>query len=283
MHKKILFILAAVAMIFSNSVDAAKIDAYRNAILNKSYTIKYEISQIPIHQSKNDATFSEEGLKEKLTSFGKMQLHQGIVVADGDNSYVETNFNSVSIRHAVDGKIYTSEMPLGGVCKLVKDNEVFNFYYEIKKDKKNYYGGYSFFGKSHSVKADDNRFQTPYQNLINDYTLGNPVLSEIFSPIIPSEKLIDIPTSPTYQFVSSGTAKDGLHYEDFASNKKNIFSAIRYYFDGENLVKIAYVAYLQNGNQLQSYNKFVVDIKEFSTTPDIKYLSLPAELKVKKK
>ena len=262
MHKKFLFILAAVAIFFSSSANAAKIDAYRDAILNKS----------------------DKGLEEKMSgNLGKVQIHRGIVIVDGNDMYTETAFDSMALKHKVDGKTITTKNPIGGVCKLVKDNEFFNFYYEIKNDKQSYYGGQSYFGKSHSVKANDNRFQTPYQSLINDYTFGSVVLNDIFSPIIPPERLIATPSSPIYQFVSSGTAKDGLFYEDFASNKENIFNAIRYYFNGDNLVKVAHVSYLKNGNQLQTYEKFVVDINEFSTIPDRKYLSLPAELKVKKK
>ena len=213
----------------------------------------------------------------------KLEVIYNSVEIDKDDIYTETAFDSMALKHKVDGKTITTKNPIGGVCKLVKDNEFFNFYYEIKNDKQSYYGGQSYFGKSHSVKANDNRFQTPYQSLINDYTFGSVVLNDIFSPIIPPERLIATPSSPIYQFVSSGTAKDGLFYEDFASNKENIFNAIRYYFNGDNLVKVAHVSYLKNGNQLQTYEKFVVDINEFSTIPDRKYLSLPAELKVKKK
>ena len=287
MHKKFLFILTAVAMIFATSADASKIDVYRNAILTKSYTIKYEISQVPIYRNNADATFSDKGLKEiAFGGFGKKQIQKGIVVSNGNDTYTEIAVDSTLMKTAYKDKISTHEFPAMGVCRLLKNNEIFDFYYEIKNNKKNYYGGYSFFGKSHSVKAtDDKQYQQwAYYNLMNDYNLGNNnILSNIFSPIIPPERLIATPSSPAYQFVSSGTAKDGLSYEDFASNQENIFSAVRYYFDGENLVKVAHVSYLRNGSQLQAYEKFVVDITEFSTTPDKKYLSLPDGLKDKTK
>lgn len=287
MHKKFLFILTALAIFFSSSAEAAKIDVYREAILNKSYTIKYEISQVPIYRNNKDAAFSDKGLKEiAFGGFGKKHIQKGIVVSDGKDNYTETAIDSTLMKIAYKDKISTHEIPAIGVCRLIKDNEIFNFYYETKNDKKNYYGGQSLFGKSHSVKAADEKQyqQWAYYNLMNEYSFGNNnVLSNIFSPIIPPERLIATPYSPIYQFVNSGTARDGLFYEDFASNKDNIFSAIRYYFNGNDLVKVAHVSYLKNGSQLQAYEKFVVDITEFSTTPDKKYLSLPAELKVKKK
>ncbi len=184
----------------------------------------------------------------------------------------------------INNQTITTKIPAIGICNLVKDNKFFNFYYETKNDKKNYFGSYGMFGiKNRNVREEDQKALTPYQNLMQDYSLGNTVLNNIFSPIIPPERLIATPTSWIYQFVSSGTATDGLSYEDFASNKENIFSAVRYYFDGDNLVKVAHVSYLKDGNKLQAYEKFVVDINEFSTTPDKKYLSLPAELKVKLK
>ena len=87
----------------------------------------------------------------------------------------------------------------------------------------------------------------------------------------------------TYKFIGSGNLEGGLSFEDFASDRNNIFSAVRYYFEGDKLVKIAQASYLKNGNEIAAYEKSVINITEFSTTADQKYLSLPAELKDKTK
>ena len=55
-------------IIFSNSADAAKVDIYRDAILNKTFTIKYEIANPPVFETNKNAVFFDGKLQSAQTS-----------------------------------------------------------------------------------------------------------------------------------------------------------------------------------------------------------------------
>ena len=272
MLKKFL-ILTVAAIIFSNSADAAKIDVYRNAILNKTFTIKYEISTPPVVESNGNGNLSDKGFSSAAAGF-QFSLQNGISVANNEDRYIEiyfkNNFNFTN--RDAEGKIQTSHSKENymGSCQLTKGNEVFNFYYEVKNGVKKYY--------SYGNEGD---YKTPYQILLDEYSLGYPALTNAFIPLLPPEKVIDTPQTPKYKFIGSGNLGNNLSFEDFASDRNDIFSAVRYYFEGDKLVKIAQASYLKNGNEISAYEKSVINITEFSTTADQSYLSLPAKLKDK--
>ena len=69
-----------------------------------------------------------------------------------------------------------------------------------------------------------------------------------------------------------------MSYEDYKSTENNALSAIRYYFDGDVLVKISAVSYFKDINGKVDGRKCIIKINEFSTTPDRKFLSLPKGL-----
>ena len=88
---------------------------------------------------------------------------------------------------------------------------------------------------------------------------------------------------PVFKFVDSGWLNNGLNYEDYTSTNNGIFEAVRYYFNGYNLVKIAAVQYWTNANGVMEGNKTIMKINEFSSAPDKTYLELPAGVKDKTK
>ncbi len=108
---------------------------------------------------------------------------------------------------------------------------------------------------------------------------GISSLIEAFAPIIPPEKIIATPYTPEYKFIGSGNLDDGLSYEDFFGSKNGFNCAIRYYFSGDTLTKIAVFNYVADDLRIQSYEKYLVQIDEFSATPDQSYLTLPSQLK----
>ena len=264
-------------IIFSNSADAAKVDIYRDAILNKTFTIKYEIANPPVFETNKNAVFFDGKLQSAQTSL-VLKQYSGMITANGDVKYSENYVSQQLNNIGRDGKIHYV-----GVCQLIKSDEVFDFYYEIENGTKKYFGTQGMFGKTHSVKANEGKGRTPYQIMLDEYNLGSPILTKAFLPIMPPEKIVDTPKTPKYKFVGSGNLEGSLSFEDFASDRNNIFSAVRYYFEGDKLVKIAQASYLKNGNEVSAYEKSVVNITEFSTTPEQSYLSLPAELKDKTK
>ncbi len=98
-------------------------------------------------------------------------------------------------------------------------------------------------------------------------------------PILPPEQVILTPNTPIYKFAGAGNLSGGLTYEDFYGEKNNTHYAIRYYFSGDKMTKIATFTYLKDEGGVQYYEKHVIDIEEFLTAADENYLQLPANLK----
>ena len=280
-----IFLLLATLLVLTSVASAAKVDMYRDALLNKSFTLKYEVVEVPIVETSHDAIFTGRGLRNKEVKDIFDYLHKGIIVVDGDNRYVEVAHDDYVTTSRNRVMTVSNKIPEGGICHLVKDGETFNFFWNKKDGKRRYFGGYTMFGGlSRSVKAnDETKMQTPYQRLVEEYNFGTPELALALTAILPPEKIIATPQTPAYKFFASGTLDNGLTYEDFVSDKGDTFSAVRYYFDGDKMVKVAMATYIRNGGKILSYSKSVINITEFSTTPDQNYLQLPAELKDKTK
>ena len=277
MNIKFLIALLASLLTFLSTSDAAKIDVYRDAMSNKSFTLKYELTRPPVRDSSRDAKFTAKGLIDNAESNFFDLPHSGLIVVDGDNKYIEIAHSGYFRKIGnTDKKIRE-----GGICRLIKDNETFNFFWEIENDQKHYFarkwGGFG--SKTSKITADDVQFKTPHQLFFEEYTFGTPLLTHALTAILPPDKIIAFPITPEYKFMGSSNLADGLTCEDFASDKANRFNAVRYYFNGDQLVKIAFASYIKNASGIQSYEKAVIDITEFSTTPDQNYLQLPAELK----
>ena len=69
----------------------------------------------------------------------------------------------------------------------------------------------------------------------------------------------------------------------FFGSKNGFNCAIRYYFSGDDLLKIAVFNYITDGSRIQTYEKYIIEIDEFSSTPNQKYFTLNAQLKDKTK
>ena len=259
--KVVMILVISLLFMISNS-EAAKIDVYKKALLNKSFTLKYEITTPPIRQVNKSSTIKKTGLFQALkivdNSLDSLK-YSGIVVVDGENRYTENSY---------------------GICKLIKNNEVFNFRWDVKNNKKRYYGSEGLLGHSKNVKAQSGESLLPYSDIFEEYNY-NDALFKALGAILPTDRIIATPQTPQYKFLGSGTLSNGLTYEDFSSVRNNTFFAARYYFEGNNLVKISVANCTEVGGKIIDYEKTVVAIKEFSTTPDRNYLSLPNELKDK--
>ena len=286
--KFLLQMMLALFLIPSVTATASKTDPYRDAILSKNFTLKYTVEIPPTFKTSNDANFGSKGMTIKDSMNFSDFPHGGIVVVDGDDSYTEvfTGGYISSFKTKMAGEIDNHYIiaKAGGNCTLIKDNEVFTFFWDLKNDQRRYYGAQGFFGKSKSVKANDAKYDvTPYQKFMRDYSLGSSEITNALLPILPPDKILDLPGIPHYEFFDSGSLDNGLTYEDFVSDDPNLFSAVRYYFDGDNMTKIAFASYVKNGSKIEGYTRSVIKILGFANTAEEKYLSLPAELKDKTK
>ena len=289
MNLKFFVALFTILIFIADSTDAAKTDVYRDALRNKNFTIKYSVVTPPVYQGITDAVLTPKGLAKKGFYAQSDMLHEGIVVVSGEDKYTEIfrnkNLFNVPIRIASgETRNSVSELKETGVCRLKKNGETFNFFYEVEGGQKKYYGGYGIYGgKSSSVEADKSIFSTPYMEMIEEYNFGSPALADALAAILPPENVIAFTDTPEYKFLNSGSLGNGLAYEDFISNKNGVFSAVRYYFNGDKLVKIASVSYAKSGDKITVYKKAVLDVKEFLPTAEGSYLSLPGQLKDKTK
>lgn len=294
--RRIFFTLIVGIVMFFYPVEAAKIDVYRDAIINKNFTLKYEIETVPVYNSMREGSLTFRGnLLNKVRQKSADRPYKGIIVVSGADRYTETYHDAYKIKVSDFYKLnYESRLSLfgnnkdkeltvkeHGNCILVKGDEVFRFWWQKKGERRKYFGRnrWGINTDSSSVKANDDIYRTPYQDLLEEFNYGVPEVAGILLPMLPKDKVIATPWTPDYKFFGSGSLSNGLTYEDYVSDKNNLYSAVRYYFSGNNLVKVAVANYLKNDGKVQSYEKKVININEFSTSADQTYLKLPEGLK----
>lgn len=294
MLKKFFALLIGI-FVFISSVEAAKVDMYREALLNKNFTLKYEIVKVPIYQSMREGMLTFKGalLSRNIQEISDIP-HGGIIVVNGEDRYTETYHNAYettlgNISNLTFADSYSLKMDLNnkkikvlesGNCILLKNGDIFQFIWSKDGDKRKYKGKIKWWEfKSDAIKANVDISRTPYQDLLEEFNYGVSEMALVFLPLLPREKIIAASWTPDYKFFSSGSLANGLTYEDFVSDKDNFYSAIRYYFNGNSMVKVAIANYLKNDGKVQSYEKKVINITEFSPFADQNYLKLPEELK----
>ncbi len=211
----------------------------------------------------------------------------GIIVFNKNDSYFEIAFDVpvINAKQFVPFLGSKTKFKPGGGVILSKDDETFSFLFELNEDGTRKYFAQTIWGKSSKVKTQSEKdaeiiekYSNPYQKLFRDYNFGNADLYQALLPILPPSQIIATPNTPIYNFVGSGNLDGGLTFEDFYGEKNNFHSAIRYYFSGDKMIKIATFNYLKEENRVQFYEKHVIDIEEFLTTADENYLKLPANL-----
>lgn len=270
---KIFFTAILSFLLLMTTAEAAKVDTYREIISSGRFTIKYTIAEPPAHLTAKEAKLVDRGgfgggfemIDTSSAQRRTLNDYKGVMVFDGANKYIE-NFNRTQ----------------RGITSLLKKNgETFRFYSYQKEDKTVYH---SLSAHRHDIIAnqeEDLGIMNAVDVLNEDYSYG--ILTTVLSPIIKPDKIIATPYTPEYKFIGSGTLGNGLSYEDFFGSKNGFNCAIRYYFDGDTLTKIAVFNYVTKDSRVQTYEKYLVQIDEFSSNPDQSYLKLPEGLKDKTK
>lgn len=252
------FMLAAclgAACFLASDAEARNSDTYRNLLLKKTYTIKY-VDIIPAPRITN---------KDKIYMYGKSGM-------DTSQPVFLTNKQTESVAVA-DGKDCYEEIAAGPYtqCRLQKGSDLFVYVKYNDGKKQEIYGS----KKGTISSADRNLFAVAMQGA----SFGSSSMTRYLNALLPDEnKSKDM---PKFTYVGSGWLDNGLNYEDYKSNENGMFEAVRYYFNGYNLVKIAAAQYWTNNAGVIEGNKTIIKINEFSPTPDKAYLELPAGVKVK--
>ena len=86
---RIFLAVLSVIFILTTSVEAAKVDVYREALINKNFTLKYEISKIPLYSSMREGNLTFEGaLQNKIQKKMSDVNHGGIIAVNGESGNV---------------------------------------------------------------------------------------------------------------------------------------------------------------------------------------------------
>lgn len=276
---KIFFTAILSFLLIMTTAEAAKVDAYRNILSSGRFTIKYTLTEPPVRKTNREAKLIDMGgfggdFKMTDTSAAQRQAlndYKGVMVFDGANKCVE----SLDIVPNI-------------ITTILKTNgETFRFCAIPKDDKTEYYAASFFRGKFHgrnnafANEEEDLGIMNAVDVMNEDYSYG--ILTTALAPITSTDKIIATHYTPEYKFIGSGTLGNGLSYEDFFGSKNGFNCAIRYYFDGDTLSKIAVFDYVMKDSRVQSYEKYLVQIDEFSSTPDQSYLKLPEGIRDKTK
>ena len=237
---------------FMSNVEANKLDAYKEILISKNYTIRYENITPSSRITNKDKVelFGSSGMAVNQNDYLINKVKRGIVVSSGTDKYEEVG----------DGNF--------DMCRLTKGSEIFLFTKYVKSNQITYYGT-----KKNKVEANSRNYLA---EIIEGQSYGDEDMSWLLNAMLPDNlKSTDM---PHYYYINSGRLSNIISYEDYKSNDKKELSVIRYYFENNKLKKIAAVSYKKRSNGNVSGRKCIIKINEFSENPDRKLLSLPEGL-----
>lgn len=238
--------------VFSAIAEASNIDTYRDLLMSKKYTIKYE-NITPEERITN---------KDKITLTGNNTMRTGnisrlmykplecVVVSDGTNRYEEMGY---------DGFISCRLQNANGTYVFTKYNEgQTTAVWGIKKN---------------TVVANQTN-NVAY--IMQGDAFGGNDMTRFLNAILPDN--LKSAEMPSYRQVNSGWLDNGLNYVDYRSDGRNM-EAIRYYFNGYTLVKISSAQFIYDDKGQLQARRCIIKVNEFSPAPAKEYLSLPAGVK----
>ena len=134
---------------------------------------------------------------------------------------------------------------------MKKNGENFRFFIYQKPEKIDYRPVTGYKREVIANNEEESGTMNALDVLKEDFSYGT--LATALAPIIPPDKIIVTPLTPQYKFIGSGTLGDGTTYEDYFGSKNSFNCAIRYYFNGDALTKIAVFDYSMSGSRVQNY------------------------------
>ena len=251
---KKIFLIALLSIFFTqNEATAAKIDFYRNILLNNSYTIRYEnLTPAPRVTNRDRVElYGKSGLAVEANENLINKPRIGIIVCEGQNKYEEVG----------DGDL--------NMCRLSKNGEDFFFTKYRKKDNFEYAGS-----KKNRVEANEKNYLA---ELLEGKSFGDADMSRLLNAILPSSEKSS--EQAVYKFIASGQLADGNFFEDYRADKDGITEVVRFYFSADRLIKISAASYYKKVDGKIDGRKCIIKISEFTSTPDRNLLNLPPTLK----
>ncbi|AOH47031.1 hypothetical protein BCS37_00570 [Selenomonas sp. oral taxon 920] len=244
---------AALTVASISPAAAAKLDAYRTMMENRSCTILYENLTPPERLHNSDKITLSMWAKEDMAAAPEYvsRAYRGVLVLSGADKYEERSYDD-----------YAKSL-------LTKDGREFLFTRDLEKKKPVYYGNY---GKG---KVQGKR-EAVEDRLIYGERFGDADVTRLLSILLPPERKPQ--GAPRYEAVGAGTLTGGTSYEDYRRQDADELEAVRFYFDGTRLSRIASITYRTEGGKVHA-RKCILRIDRFDAVPDAAYLSLPQGLK----
>lgn len=290
-----------VMLLFCQSMAlGAKIDNYRAIMKQNAFTIKYKVESAT-EISDNSEIYIQDGktytIEKQFDPEHKKTLQDwynneykdvpigGIIVVNGKNRYTEVLYKDRNMAIANkndDNKTYDlMELTNLGNYFLQKDGE--KFYYVSGSRKGHDKAFYGTLKRPDSIKPNEsflNQFFTDDIEPILEANYGNSVIGHILAAIYTDKTNSYVPRN--YKLSTKGNADSGETYEEYFSNQEDNSYLVKFFFNGDRLVRATSVFNQKNDGNLKNKIQFknIVYFMEFSPTPDEKYFNLPIEVEV---
>lgn len=276
------------ALSVANFACADALDNCREILISGTYTIKFENITPPPREAMHEKFVMYSGdIEPPENPYTMNKPVAGIVTAAANNRYIEMNtqlalpnvtINKASVMGGIGGLLAKALSPDTKnkseytTCTLIKNDEKFTFTRITNENKIEYVGN-----KKGSVEAVKIKKGFKGYDLLE---FGNADVTRVLNAILPNDRKVK--GTVTYTRAGSGTLSNGLYYVDLkAENTASnvIFDAIRYYFDGDKLVKIESGQYYRTKTGKLDGTRTIINIQEFSAEVEPKYFKLPEGLK----
>lgn len=254
--------ILALVLMMPKFAQADALDDFKNVLLGKHFLIKYSIQRDDNYRDikRDRGVFQKTKQGAQITNpfynfDGKIETLEAY---DGNNYYYEHKL-PMSYNKTTNWR-----------CELKIDDKLFNFFKSERKGKVTYSG--SLYGTSATKTA----LYTETESELNFELSG---LRDAVNALLTVEPDL---TKRVYNRAGSGTSEDGLQYFDMKADTgdANVLSAVRCYFDGDVIKKIAVAHYNTNSETNETkWMRTVIEVEEFSTNPDPKYFKLPDNFK----
>ena len=248
------FFIATLLIFFcAGTVSAAKIDIYREILMNNSYTIRYDnLTPTPRVTNRDRVElYGKSGLAVESNDYLLNKPKSGIIICAGNEKYEEVGNDDFYI------------------CRLSKNGEDFFFTKYRKGNKFEYFGT-----KKNHVKANEKNYLA---EIVEGKSYGDADMSRLLNAILPADD--KSAAQSVYKFIAEGTLENNLSYEDYRTDNDGVTEVVRYYFNADKLVKISAASYYKTSNGKIDGRRCIIKINEFSRVPDTTLLNLPTGVK----
>ena len=249
---KKIFIVILLIFLFPFKGETAKIDIYREMLVKNCYTIRYEnLTPAPRVTNRDRVElYGKSGLAVEANDYLTNKPKNGIITAENLDKYEEVGFDNFYM------------------CRLSKSSEDY-FFTKYKKGNRWEYVG----TRRNRVAANEKNYLA---EILEGKSYGDSDMSRLLNAILPGSA--KSAQQAEYKFIAQGKLSNNLFYEDYRADNDGITEVIRYYFDGEKLVKISSASYYKINGKVDG-RKCIIKILEFSPTPDRNFLKLPDGVK----